>query len=64
VLKKMLLALLFLFWASPTLAEVLVDTAWVRTYSSPGNAMDWGSDIVVDARGRVYVTGLTQVEFG
>lgn len=64
MLKKVLLVLPLIFWTSFALAEVPVDTAWVRTYSSSGNATDKGFDIVVDARGRVYVTGLTQVEFG
>jgi uncharacterized delta-60 repeat protein len=37
-----------------------VDTAWVRKYNGTGSHNDWGSDMVVDAQGNVYVTGRSQ----
>lgn len=33
------------------------DTAWTRTYDSPGGDDDWPTDLVVDRSGNVIVTG-------
>jgi hypothetical protein len=62
--KSVLLVLLLLFWFSPALAEVIVDTAWIRMYSNPWIGTDRASDIAVDASGKVYVTGFSQVDPG
>jgi hypothetical protein len=41
----------------PALAEVMVDTAWVRIYNGPGNNYDEGYAIRADTFGNVYVAG-------
>jgi hypothetical protein len=45
------------FCALPALAEMIVDTAWVRTYNGPANDYDYGYFLAVDGSGNVYVTG-------
>jgi hypothetical protein len=62
--KSVSLVLLLLFWFSPALAEVFVDTAWIRMYSKPWIGTDRAFDIAVDASGRVYVTGVSQTHAG
>ncbi|MFQ6002213.1 MAG: SBBP repeat-containing protein [Candidatus Zixiibacteriota bacterium] len=53
--KKILMILVFVFWVSPALAEMIVDTAWVRRYSGGGS--DEAHAIAVDGYSNVYVTG-------
>ena len=49
-----ILIILLAFWAMPALAEMIVDTAWVRIYGSGGT-----DAIAVDSLGNIYVTGYT-----
>jgi uncharacterized delta-60 repeat protein len=54
-----LLVLISFFFLAvlPALAEVIVDTAWVRRYNGPGNGKDLSWAMVLDVSGNVYVTG-------
>ena len=47
---------MLVFWALPALAEMIVDTAWVRRYNGPVE-MDHANAIALDDSGNVYVTG-------
>lgn len=56
--------LLFIVWiaflgfgALPIPAEMIIDTAWVRTYNGAGNSGDFAYDLAIDDSGCVYVTG-------
>jgi len=60
MLKKILLILLFVFWALPALAETIWDTAWVRRYSGSADREDVPSAIAVDSLGNIYVTGYSR----
>lgn len=53
------------FSVAPALAEMIVDTAWVRTYDG-GAAIpdDVPRDMVLDDSGNVYVTGTSQSDTG
>ena len=52
-----LVFLFFIFWAIPSFAQVLVDTAWVRRYNGLGNGNDWGVALGLDGKGNLYVSG-------
>jgi hypothetical protein len=54
--KKILLFVVFLLWALPSLAEE-VDTAWVRTYNGPANLGDGATALAVNESSYVCVTG-------
>jgi hypothetical protein len=44
----------------PALANMLVDTAWVRRYNGPADCEDVAHAIATDDSGNVYVTGQSQ----
>jgi hypothetical protein len=45
------------FLATPVLAEMIVDTVWLRRYNSPANQWETAWAVVVDDSGNVCVTG-------
>jgi len=47
------------FWALPALAEIIVDTAWVRRYDGPASEFDEACAIAIDGSRNVYVTGFS-----
>jgi hypothetical protein len=47
----------FVFSTLSALAEMTVDTAWVRTYNGPANYYDKACDLAVDDSGNIYITG-------
>jgi hypothetical protein len=42
------------------MADMIVDTAWVRTYNGPADSTDWALDLALDSSGNAYVTGISQ----
>lgn len=62
MVKNATLIVLFFFSIVPASAEMLVDTAWVRTYSASGNGDDYPCAIAVDDAGNVYVSGFAYGE--
>ena len=50
---------LLLLLALPALAEMIVDTAWVRRYNGPADSTDWVLDLALDSNGNAYVTGIS-----
>jgi hypothetical protein len=47
------------FSVMPALADMIVDTAWVRTYNGPADSADWVLDLALDGSGGAYVTGIS-----
>jgi len=45
------------WWALPALAEMVVDTAWVRRYDGAAHRDDYCFATAIDSSGCVYVTG-------
>jgi len=57
--KRLFILLILLLVNMPAVAQIVVDTAWVRRYNGPGNNQDEATDLVVDDVGNVYVTGFS-----
>jgi hypothetical protein len=57
ILIPVVCAVFLAFWALCALAEIGVDTAWVRRYNGPANESDGAYALAVDDSGNVYVTG-------
>ena len=64
VLRLVILTTVLLFSTMPVLADMTVDTAWVRRYNGPGDSDDRAYAIVVDDFGNVYVTGWSYLGSG
>jgi hypothetical protein len=59
-IRRLVLIILFLasiFQVASTLAEMIVDTVWVRRYNGQSNSYDNAMAFEVDDSGSIYVTG-------
>ena len=64
MLTSAISTLILIFWALFALAEVIVDTAWVRRYDGPRTYHDYAYAMTIDDSGYVYVTGRSEGTVG
>jgi hypothetical protein len=57
--KRIIWIAVLVSWALPVLAEMIVDTAWVRRYDGPAGWYDFANAIATDGCSSVFVTGET-----